>query len=210
MNNEKRRAIFERLRAEMPNPTTELEYETTFQLLIAVILSAQMTDRGVNNATRALFADAGTPELMLALGEEGLREYLSTINFYNTKAANVIKTCRMLIELHGGEVPEDRAALEALPGVGRKTANVILNTAFGHPVMAVDTHTFRVANRTRLATGKNVREVEDKLTRLVPKEFRHDAHHWLILHGRYVCIARKPRCGACVIYDLCEYKEKTA
>lgn len=209
MNKEKRYAIFERLREALPNPTTELEYASNFQLLIAVILSAQMTDRGVNKATKSLFADAGTPELMLALGEEKLREYLKTINFYNTKAANVIKTCGMLIELHGGEVPEDRAALEALPGVGRKTANVILNTAFGHPVMAVDTHIFRVSNRTRLATGKTVREVEDKLTRLVPKEFRHDAHHWLILHGRYVCIARKPRCGACVIYDLCEYKDKT-
>jgi endonuclease-3 len=209
MNNEKRRAIFERLREALPNPTTELEYDTHFQLLIAVILSAQMTDRGVNKATKSLFADAGTPQSMLALGEERLREYIRTINFCNTKAANIIKTCRMLIELHGGEVPEDRAALEALPGVGRKTANVILNTAFGHPVMAVDTHIFRVSNRTRLATGKTVREVEDKLTRLVPKEFRHDAHHWLILHGRYVCIARKPRCGACVIYDLCEYKEKT-
>jgi|SRR5690625_3139510 len=210
MNKAKRQAIFERLREAMPNPTTELEYGTPFQLLIAVILSAQMTDRGVNKATRALFADAGTPERMLALGEEGLLDYIRTINFCNTKAANIIKTCRMLIELHDSQVPEDRAALEALPGVGRKTANVILNTAFGHPVMAVDTHIFRVSNRTRLATGKTVREVEDKLTRLVPKEFLHDAHHWLILHGRYVCIARKPRCGACVIYDLCEYKDKTA
>lgn len=210
MNKAKRQAIFERLREAMPNPTTELEYGTPFQLLIAVILSAQMTDRGVNKATRALFADAGTPERMLALGEEGLLDYIRTINFCNTKAANIIKTCRMLIELHDSQVPEDRAALEALPGVGRKTANVILNTAFGHPVMAVDTHIFRVSNRTRLATGKTVREVEDKLTRLVPKEFLHDAHHWLILHGRYVCVARKPRCGACVIYDLCEYKDKTA
>lgn len=210
MNKAKRQAIFERLREAMPNPTTELEYGTPFQLLIAVILSAQMTDRGVNKATRALFADAGTPERMLALGEEGLLDYIRSINFCNTKAANIIKTCRMLIELHDSQVPEDRAALEALPGVGRKTANVILNTAFGHPVMAVDTHIFRVSNRTRLATGKTVREVEDKLTRLVPKEFLHDAHHWLILHGRYVCVARKPRCGACVIYDLCEYKDKTA
>jgi endonuclease-3 len=210
MNKEIRRAIFERLRDANPNPTTELEYATPFQLLIAVILSAQMTDRGVNRATRPLFAEAGTAEAILALGEDELRERIRTINFCNTKAANVIKTCRILVEQHGGEVPEDRAALEALPGVGRKTANDILNTAFGQPVMAVDTHIFRVANRTRLATGKTVREVEDKLTRLVPKEFLQDAHHWLILHGRYVCVARKPRCGACVIYDLCEYKDKTA
>ena len=210
MNKEKRRAIFERLRQENPEPTTELNYSSPFELLIAVILSAQMTDRGVNKATGPLFAEANTPEAILALGEEGLRERIRSINFCNTKAANIIKTCRMLIELHGGEVPEDRKALEALPGVGRKTANVILNTAFGHPVMAVDTHIFRVANRTGLAPGKNVREVEDKLVRLVPKEFLKDAHHWLILHGRYVCVARKPRCGACVIYDLCEYKEKTA
>jgi len=210
MNREKRQAIFERLRDANPNPTTELEYSTTFQLLIAVILSAQMTDRGVNKATGPLFAEAGTPEAILALGEDELRERLRSINFYNTKAANVIKTCQILLEQHGGEVPEDRAALEALPGVGRKTANVILNTAFGHPVMAVDTHIFRVSNRTRIATGKTVREVEDKLTRLVPKEFLKDAHHWLILHGRYICIARKPRCAACIIYDLCEYKEKTA
>lgn len=210
MNKEKRRAIFERLRQENPEPTTELNYSSPFELLIAVILSAQMTDRGVNKATGPLFAEANTPQAILALGEEGLRERIRSINFCNTKAANIIKTCRMLIELHGGEVPEDRKALEALPGVGRKTANVILNTAFGHPVMAVDTHIFRVANRTRLAPGKNVREVEDKLVRLVPKEFLKDAHHWLILHGRYVCVARKPRCGACVIYDLCEYKDKTA
>ena len=210
MNAQKRRAIFERLRDANPNPTTELEYSTQFQLLIAVILSAQMTDRGVNKATGPLFAEAGTPEAMLALGEDGLRERIRSINFCNTKAANIIKTCRILLEQHSGEVPEDRAALEALPGVGRKTANVILNTAFGHPVMAVDTHIFRVANRTRLATGKTVREVEDKLTRLVPKEFLHDAHHWLILHGRYICVARTPRCAACIIYDLCEYKEKTA
>ncbi|HEX5515275.1 MAG TPA: endonuclease III [Gammaproteobacteria bacterium] len=210
MNNQKRRAIFERLREANPQPTTELEYSTPFQLLIAVILSAQMTDRGVNKATGPLFAEAGTPEAILALGEEGLRERIRSINFCNTKAANIIKTCRILLERHGGEVPESRAALEALPGVGRKTANVILNTAFGHPVMAVDTHIFRVANRTGLATGKTVREVEDRLTRLVPKEFLHDAHHWLILHGRYICVARKPRCAACIIYDLCEYKEKTA
>jgi endonuclease-3 len=210
MNNQKRRAIFERLREANPQPTTELEYSTPFQLLIAVILSAQMTDRGVNKATGPLFAEAGTPEAMLALGEEGLRERIRSINFCNTKAANIIKTCRILLERHGGQVPESRPALEALPGVGRKTANVILNTAFGHPVMAVDTHIFRVANRTGLATGKTVREVEDRLTRLVPKEFLHDAHHWLILHGRYICVARKPRCAACIIYDLCEYKEKTA
>lgn len=210
MNKQKRQAIFERLRDANPNPTTELEYATPFQLLIAVILSAQMTDRGVNKATGPLFAEAGTPEAILALGEDELRERLRSINFYNTKAANVIKTCQILLEQHGGEVPDDRAALEALPGVGRKTANVILNTAFGHPVMAVDTHIFRVANRTRIATGKTVREVEDKLTRLVPKEFLKDAHHWLILHGRYICVARKPRCAACIIYDLCEYKEKTA
>lgn len=210
MNKQKRRAIFERLREANPQPTTELEYSTPFQLLIAVILSAQMTDRGVNKATGPLFAEAGTPEAMLALGEEGLRERIRSINFCNTKATNIIKTCRILLERHGGQVPESRTALEALPGVGRKTANVILNTAFGHPVMAVDTHIFRVANRTGLATGKTVREVEDKLTRLVPKEFLHDAHHWLILHGRYICVARKPRCAACIIYDLCEYKEKTA
>lgn len=210
MNKQKRQAIFERLRDANPNPTTELEYSTPFQLLIAVILSAQMTDRGVNKATGPLFAEAGTPEAILALGEEELRERIRSINFCNTKAANIIKTCRILLEQHGGEVPDSRAALEALPGVGRKTANVILNTAFGHPVMAVDTHIFRVSNRTRIATGKTVREVEDKLIRLVPKEFLKDAHHWLILHGRYICIARKPRCAACIIYDLCEYKEKTA
>ena len=210
MNKEKRRAIFERLREANPNPTTELEYATPFQLLVAVILSAQMTDRGVNKVTRPLFQEAGTPAAMLALGEEGLRERIRSINYCNTKAANIIKTCRILLERHGGEVPNDRAALEALPGVGRKTANVILNTIFGEPVMAVDTHIFRVANRTGLAPGKTVRDVEDKLTRLVPKEFLRNAHHWLILHGRYICVARKPRCGACIIYDLCEYKEKTA
>jgi endonuclease-3 len=210
MNNQKRRAIFERLREANPNPTTELHYSSPFELLIAVILSAQMTDRGVNKATDTLFKEANTPEAMLALGEEGLRERIRSINFCNTKAANVIKTCRILLEQHGGQVPEDRAALEALPGVGRKTANVILNTAFGQPVMAVDTHIFRVSNRTRLAPGKDVREVEDKLTRLVPKEFLKDAHHWLILHGRYICVARKPKCAACVIYDLCEFGEKTA
>jgi len=210
MNAEKRRAIFERLKAENPAPTTELNYSSPFELLIAVMLSAQMTDKGVNKATAQLFPVANTAQAILDLGEEKLAEYLRTINFCKTKTANVIKTCRILVERYGGEVPADRAALEALPGVGRKTANVILNTAFGQPVMAVDTHIFRVANRTGLARGKDVREVEDRLTRLVPKEYLHDAHHWLILHGRYVCIARKPRCAACVIYDLCEYKEKTA
>ncbi|SRR5690554_6329867 len=210
MNTEKRRQIFERLRAENPHPTTELNYSTPFELLIAVILSAQATDRGVNKVTDRLFPVANTPQAILDLGEESLLEYVKSINFFRNKAANIIKTCRMLLELHGGEVPESREALEALPGVGRKTANVILNTAFGHPVMAVDTHIFRVSNRTGLAKGKDVREVEDRLVRWVPKEFLKDAHHWLILHGRYVCIARKPRCAACVIYDLCEFKEKTA
>jgi endonuclease-3 len=210
MNADKRRAIFQRLKDENPAPTTELNYSNAFELLIAVMLSAQMTDKGVNKATEKLFPVANTPAAILALGEERLKEHLKTINFCNTKVKNVLKTCQILLDAHGGEVPEDRAALEALPGVGRKTANVILNTAFGHPVMAVDTHIFRVSNRTRLAPGKDVREVEDKLTRLVPKEFLHDAHHWLILHGRYVCVARKPRCAACVIYDLCEFKEKTA
>jgi endonuclease-3 len=210
MNADKRRAIFQRLKDENPAPTTELNYSNPFELLIAVMLSAQMTDKGVNKATEKLFPVADTPAAILALGEERLKEHLKTINFCNTKVKNVLKTCQILLDAHGGEVPEDRAALEALPGVGRKTANVILNTAFGHPVMAVDTHIFRVSNRTKLAPGKDVREVEDKLTRLVPKEFLHDAHHWLILHGRYVCVARKPRCAACVIYDLCEFKEKTA
>lgn len=210
MNTEKRRQIFERLRAENPHPTTELNYSTPFELLIAVILSAQATDRGVNKVTDRLFPVANTPQAILDLGEESLLEYVKSINFFRNNAANIIKTCRMLLELHGGEVPESREALEALPGVGRKTANVILNTAFGHPVMAVDTHIFRVSNRTGLAKGKDVREVEDRLVRWVPKEFLKDAHHWLILHGRYVCIARKPRCAACVIYDLCEFKEKTA
>jgi endonuclease-3 len=210
MNADKRRAIFQRLKDENPAPTTELNYSNPFELLIAVMLSAQMTDKGVNKATEKLFPVANTPAAILALGEERLKEHLKTINFCNTKVKNVLKTCQILLDAHGGEVPEDRAALEALPGVGRKTANVILNTAFGHPVMAVDTHIFRVSNRTKLAPGKDVREVEDKLTRLVPKEFLHDAHHWLILHGRYVCVARKPRCAACVIYDLCEFKEKTA
>jgi endonuclease-3 len=208
VNRDKRQQIFERLRAANPHPTTELEYGNPFQLLIAVILSAQSTDVGVNKATRALFKKVKTPKAMLKLGEEGLREYIKTIGLFNTKGRNIIKTCALLEEHHGGKVPQDRAALEALPGVGRKTANVILNTAFGQPTIAVDTHIFRVANRTGIAPGKNVNEVEKRLLRLVPKEFLQDAHHWLILHGRYTCIARKPRCGSCTISDLCEYRKK--
>jgi endonuclease-3 len=208
MNKEKRRAIFERLQAENPHPTTELEYSTTFELLVAVILSAQATDRGVNKATANLFPVANTPEKILQLGEEGLKGHIKTIGLFNSKAANIIKTCKILAQEYGGEVPQERKALEALPGVGRKTANVILNTAFGHPTMAVDTHIFRVANRTRLAPGKTVLEVEKKLLRHVPGEFKLDAHHWLILHGRYTCIARNPRCGSCIIEDLCEYRQK--
>jgi endonuclease-3 len=210
MNKEKRQEIFRRLREHNPNPTTELHYSNPFELLVAVILSAQATDKGVNKATDKLFPVANTPQAILDLGEAGLKEYVKTIGLFNTKAANIIKTCRILLEQYDGEVPEDRKALEALPGVGRKTANVVLNTAFGHPTMAVDTHIFRVANRTGLAPGKTVLEVEKRLLRLVPKEFLQDAHHWLILHGRYVCVARKPRCGACVIEDLCEYKHKTS
>lgn len=209
MNRSKRQAIFERLRAANPHPTTELNYSTPFELLIAVILSAQATDKGVNKATAKLFPVANTPQAILDLGEEGLKEYIKTIGLFNSKAANIIKTCRILLERHGGEVPDNRKDLEALPGVGRKTANVVLNTAFGHPTMAVDTHIFRVANRTGLAPGKTVLEVEKKLLRLIPKEFLHDAHHWLILLGRYTCTARKPRCGACPIEDLCDYKHKT-
>ena len=209
MNQEKRREIFERLRAADPNPTTELQHETPFQLLVSVILSAQATDRGVNKATAGLYAVAGTPQAILDLGEKGLKQYIKTIGLYNTKAANIIKTCRLLVEQHNGEVPDDRSALEAMPGVGRKTANVILNTAFGHPTMAVDTHIFRLSNRTRIAPGKNVLEVEKRLLRSIPKEFLQDAHHWLILHGRYTCVARKPRCGSCIIEDLCDYKDKT-
>ncbi|MBB5216745.1 endonuclease III [Parapusillimonas granuli] len=209
MNQAKRTEIFTRLRAANPKPTTELEYASTFQLLIAVILSAQATDRSVNLATRKFFPEHGTPQGLLALGEEGLGEYIKTIGLYRTKAKNVINTCRILIERHGGQVPEDREALEALPGVGRKTANVVLNTAFGHPTIAVDTHIFRVANRTGIAPGKTVIEVERKLEKVVPKEFLHDAHHWLILHGRYVCVARTPKCPQCGIEDLCEYKQKT-
>jgi len=201
--------FYARLAAANPAPTTELAYATPFQLLVAVILSAQATDVGVNKATARLFPDAPTPEKMLALGEEGLTEYIKTIGLFNTKASNLIKTCKLLVEQHGGVVPEDRAALEALPGVGRKTANVILNTAFGQPTIAVDTHIFRVANRTGIAPGKNVTEVETRLLRLVPEEFRRDAHHWLILLGRYTCIARKPRCPSCLIQDLCEYPHKT-
>jgi endonuclease-3 len=209
MNPQKRGEIFRRLREANPKPTTELDYVSPFQLLIAVILSAQATDVGVNKATRRLFPVAGTPQAILALGEEKLKSYISTIGLYNAKAKNVLATCALLIERHGGEVPRTRAALEALPGVGRKTANVILNTAFGEPTIAVDTHIFRVANRTGIARGKNVRAVEDKLEKVVPAEFKQDAHHWLILHGRYVCKARKPDCPQCIIRDLCEYRHKT-
>ena len=201
--------MFRRLRAENPAPVTELEYASVFQLLIAVILSAQATDVSVNKATRPLFQVAGTPEKMLALGVEGLKQYIKTIGLFNTKAENVIKTCAALLERHNGEVPDSRDALEALPGVGRKTANVVLNTAFRQIAMAVDTHIFRVSNRTGLAPGKNVLEVERKLLKNVPKEYLLDAHHWLILHGRYVCTARNPRCGACLIEDLCAFRDKT-
>jgi len=209
MNAAKREAIFERLKAANPEPTTELDYATPFELLIAVILSAQATDVGVNKATRRLYPVANTPEAILELGLDGLKEHIKTIGLYNAKAENVMKTCRMLVERHGGEVPRDRESLEALPGVGRKTANVILNTAFGVPTIAVDTHIFRVANRTGLAPGKTVLEVEKRLMRLTPKAYLQDAHHWLILHGRYVCKARKPECWRCPIADLCEYKAKT-
>ena len=209
MNAQQRIELFRRLREANPKPTTELEYATPFQLLIAVILSAQATDVGVNKATRRLFPVAGTPQAMLELGEEKLKRYISTIGLYNAKAKNVIATCKILIEQHDGEVPRTRAELEALPGVGRKTANVVLNTAFGEETIAVDTHIFRVANRTGLAPGKTVRAVEDRLDKAVPAEFRRDAHHWLILHGRYVCKARKPDCPRCVIRDLCEYRHKT-
>lgn len=209
MNKDKRREIFRRLQAENPNPTTELEYSSTFELLIAVILSAQATDVGVNKATRKLYPVANTPEAILALGVDGLKSYIKTIGLFNTKAENIIKTCAALVARHDSVVPDTREALEALPGVGRKTANVVLNTAFGQAAMAVDTHIFRVSNRTGIAPGKNVLEVERRLMRLVPDEYLLDAHHWLILHGRYVCIARKPRCGACVLYDLCEYRQKT-
>ena len=208
MNKDKRRLILERLREANPHPTTELHYSSPFELLIAVILSAQATDVGVNKATAKLYPVANTPAAILELGLDGLKSYIKTIGLYNAKAENVIKTCQQLLTLHGGEVPEDRAALEALPGVGRKTANVVLNTAFGWPTIAVDTHIFRVANRTGFAPGKNVDEVEQKLLKHVPAEFKLDVHHWFILHGRYTCIARKPRCGSCLIEDLCEFKEK--
>lgn len=208
MNQAKRQAIFETLKEINPTPTTELEYTSPFELLIAVLLSAQATDVSVNKATRKLFPVANTPATMLALGEEGLADYIRTIGLYRSKAKHVIQTCRILLEQHGGEVPRDRAALEALPGVGRKTANVVMNTAFGEPTIAVDTHIFRVANRTRLAPGKNVLEVELALLKFVPAEFQHDAHHWLILHGRYVCKARRPECWHCAIEPLCEYRDK--
>jgi len=202
--------MFTRLRELNPHPKTELEYSSPFELLVAVALSAQATDVGVNKATRKLFPVANTPQAMLALGEDGLKKYIATIGLFNAKAKNVIAACAMLIDQHGGEIPRDRAALEALPGVGRKTANVVLNTAFGEPVMAVDTHIFRVSNRTGLAPGKDVRAVEDLLVKVIPAEFLLDAHHWLILHGRYVCKARKPDCPQCVIRDLCRFKQKTA
>jgi endonuclease-3 len=203
------RAIFERLRARNPNPKTELEYTTPFELLVAVILSAQATDKSVNLATRRLFKDANTPEAILALGADGLAAYVKSIGLYQGKAKNIIATCRKLIDEHGGTVPDDRESLEALPGVGRKTANVILNTAFGLPTLAVDTHVFRVSNRIGLAKAKDVRGVEDELVKRIPAEFLHDAHHWLILHGRYVCKAAKPDCPNCPIADLCEYDNKT-
>jgi endonuclease-3 len=204
-----RAEIFRRFRAANPHPTTELRYESPFELLVAVILSAQATDASVNKATAGLFAVARTPEEMLKLGVDGLKRYIRTIGLFNSKAANIIAMSRLLVERHGGEVPRDRAALEALPGVGRKTANVILNTIFGEPVIAVDTHVFRVANRTGLARGKTPLEVEQKLLRCVPEEFHRHAHHWLILHGRYTCTARIPNCKSCIIKDLCEYPAKT-
>lgn len=208
MNAAKRREIFLRLQAANPHPTTELEYNTPFELLVAVVLSAQATDKSVNLATRELFPVANTPLKILDLGEDELRGYVQRIGLYQTKSKHIIQMCRILLEKHGGEVPQTREDLEALPGVGRKTANVILNTAFGQPTIAVDTHIFRVSNRTHLAPGKDVAEVERKLLKVVPDEFKLDAHHWLILHGRYVCVARKPKCGECGIVDLCEFKEK--
>ena len=209
MNKDKRTDIYRRLREQNPKPETELLYDSPFELLISVILSAQATDVSVNKATRKLYRDANTPQAILRLGVDGLKNYIKTIGLFNSKAKNIIKTCRLLIDEHDGEVPQTREELEALPGVGRKTANVILNTAFGEPTIAVDTHIFRVANRTGLAKGKTPLEVEKRLTRLTPEEFRKDAHHWLILHGRYTCIARKPRCPDCVIHDLCEYRGKS-
>ncbi|MGC6407081.1 endonuclease III [Bisgaard Taxon 45] len=209
MNKQKRIEILTRLRDQNPHPTTELNYSSPFELLIAVILSAQATDKGVNKATDKLFPVANTPQAILDLGLDGLKAYIKTIGLYNSKAENIIKTCRDLLEKHNGEIPENRSALEALAGVGRKTANVVLNTAFGHPTIAVDTHIFRVSNRTGFAPGKDVVKVEEKLLKVVPDEFKVDVHHWLILHGRYTCIARKPRCSACIIEDLCEFKEKT-
>ena len=208
MNDAQRAEIFKRLRRVNPAPTTELKYQTPFELLVSVILSAQATDKSVNKATAGLFSVANTPEKILDLGLRSLKHHIKTIGLYNTKAANILKTCRLLLERHDGEVPATREALQALPGVGRKTANVVLNTAFGQPTIAVDTHIFRVANRTGLAPGKNVLTVERKLLEAVPPRYRKDAHHWLILHGRYTCVARKPRCGACVIYDLCGYRNK--
>jgi len=210
MNQKKRQAIFDRLAVAIPEPTTELNYGSPFELLIAVVLSAQATDKGVNKATTRLFAVANTPQAILALGLEGLKEYIKTIGLYNAKGENIIKLCRQLLDKHSGQVPKTREELEALAGVGRKTANVILNTAFGHPTIAVDTHIFRVSNRTGIAPGKNVLEVERNLDKWVPKNHKKDAHHLLILHGRYTCIARKPRCQSCVIEDLCEFKEKTS
>ncbi|MBD1573753.1 endonuclease III [Vibrio sp. S17_S38] len=209
MNNEKRRIILERLREDNPTPQTELNWSSPFELLIAVLLSAQATDVSVNKATDKLYPIANTPETILALGVDGLKQYIKTIGLFNSKAENTIKTCKMLIDLHDSQVPEDRAALEALPGVGRKTANVVLNTAFGWPTIAVDTHIYRVSNRTKLAMGKTVDDVEQKLLKVIPKEFKLDVHHWLILHGRYTCVARKPRCGSCIIEDLCEFSDKT-
>lgn len=209
MNRKKRLEIFDRLAAAIPEPTTELNYSSTFELLIAVVLSAQSTDKGVNKATAKLFPVANTPQAILALGETGLKEYIKTIGLFNSKAANIIKLCRQLLDKHGSEVPQTREELEALPGVGRKTANVVLNTAFGEPTIAVDTHIFRVSNRTGIAPGKNVDIVEEKLLKYVPDEFKLDAHHWLILHGRYTCIARTPKCWNCMIADLCDFKPKT-
>ena len=208
VNRQKRTRIFERLQANDPNPTTELQYQTPYELLVSVMLSAQATDISVNKATAALYRVANTPRGMVDLGVGKLKKHIQSIGLFNTKAENIVKTSRILIEKHDGQVPKDREALEALPGVGRKTANVVLNTAFGQPTMAVDTHIFRVANRTRIARGKNVRQVEDRLVRWIPRPFLKDAHHWLILHGRYVCTARKPRCGSCLIEDLCEFPDK--